>query len=176
MHEQVMIDHISERLNISDCSVKVISLMASEDTLIKRIGGDVEKGIRTTDVLDRSIAKIPLYRELDSIKVYREKNSGGNRYRNHEPLTTAVCRFNYCTDGKIVAKTVDKARKIVYTVFIGNEAEETQARHTQREWFPWLKDSSLCRCGIPPPAALPNRTSSRAVFPRQGAMRRTECA
>lgn len=69
MHEQAIIDSILERLNVTDCRVKCISLMVDEENLRERLMADVSSGVRTVDVICRSIARIPLYRDLDTIKI-----------------------------------------------------------------------------------------------------------
>ena len=69
MHQQSIIDSITERLDAANCDVKYISLIADEDTLRKRLMKDVERGIRTADAIDKSIARIPLYQELNTIKI-----------------------------------------------------------------------------------------------------------
>ena len=69
MHQQSIIDSILERLDLSACQVKSISLLASEHTLRNRLQADVDSGIRTADVIERSVARIPLYQELSTIKV-----------------------------------------------------------------------------------------------------------
>lgn len=69
MHEQSIIDTIIERIDITGLEVKVISLIISEKALTERIMPDVKSGIRKIDVLGRSIARIPLYQTLHSIKI-----------------------------------------------------------------------------------------------------------
>ena len=69
MHQQSIIESILERLDLSDCQVKSISLLASENTLRNRLQADVDSGIRAADVIERSVARIPLYQELSTIKV-----------------------------------------------------------------------------------------------------------
>ena len=49
--------------------MKCISLLADEATLRQRLTADVERGVRTADVIDRSVARIPLYQELNTLKV-----------------------------------------------------------------------------------------------------------
>ena len=66
MHQQFIIDSIIEKLDISNCDVKCISLIANETNLRERLMADVEKGIRTADVIDRSIARISLYQTLNT--------------------------------------------------------------------------------------------------------------
>ena len=69
MHQQAIIDSILERLDTAGCKVKCISLLADEATLRQRLTADVERGVRTADVIDRSVARIPLYQELNTLKV-----------------------------------------------------------------------------------------------------------
>ena len=69
MHQQAIIDSILERLDTANCRVKSISLLADEATLRQRLTADVERGVRTADVIDRSVARIPLYQELNTLKV-----------------------------------------------------------------------------------------------------------
>ncbi|MDD4689471.1 MAG: hypothetical protein PHE51_06965 [Eubacteriales bacterium] len=69
MHEQSIIDSILSRLNPNDCNVNNISLIASESAMKQRIMKDVEDRIRTVDVLERSVVRIPLYEKLDTIKI-----------------------------------------------------------------------------------------------------------
>lgn len=75
MHEQSIIDTILEAIDHSDFNVLVISLLATKETLKQRIMRDVEAGIRTVDVLERSIKRIPLYQNVDSVKVHTDGKS-----------------------------------------------------------------------------------------------------
>ena len=69
MHQQAIIDGILKRLDTEHCYVRSISLLADEVTLQERLMKDVQQGIRTADVIERSIARIPLYRQLDTIRI-----------------------------------------------------------------------------------------------------------
>ena len=69
MHQQSIIDSILEKLDTQNCEVKCVSLMADENTLRERLSADVEKGIRSEDVIERSIARIPMYQALSTIKI-----------------------------------------------------------------------------------------------------------
>lgn len=69
MHQQSIIDSILEKLDAKNCDVKCISLITDEINLRKRLTADVENGIRTVDVIDRSVARISLYHTLDTIKI-----------------------------------------------------------------------------------------------------------
>ncbi len=69
MHEQNIIDSIVSRLDVQDCDVKIISLICSADVLRKRLQKDINNGIRTADVIERSIARRSLYDSLNTIKI-----------------------------------------------------------------------------------------------------------
>ena len=47
--------------------MKCVSLVADEKTLYERLSMDVERGVRSEDVIERSIARIPIYQTLDTI-------------------------------------------------------------------------------------------------------------
>ena len=69
MHEQTIIDYIVSRLDTANCKVHLISLVCSEQALQARLRKDVDAGIRTEDVISRSIERIPLYDKLNTYKV-----------------------------------------------------------------------------------------------------------
>ena len=69
MHEQSIIDSILERIDIMNCTVNCFSLTASEKSLRDRLSNDIERCIRTGDVIDRSIARLPLYQMLNTTKI-----------------------------------------------------------------------------------------------------------
>ena len=69
MHQQGIIDSIVERLDMKNCAVKCISSLVDEKNLRNRLTADVEMGIRTSDVIERSVERIPLYRDLNTIKI-----------------------------------------------------------------------------------------------------------
>lgn len=69
MHEQSIIDGIINELDTENCMVKKISLTVDEMNLQKRLKADVARGIRTADVIDKSVARISMYQALDTIKI-----------------------------------------------------------------------------------------------------------
>ena len=69
MHEQSIIDEIINSLDTGDARVIKISLMIDETNLRKRLSADIAMGIRSNDVIDRSVARINMYQILDTIKV-----------------------------------------------------------------------------------------------------------
>ena len=74
MHEQGIIDDILSRLhkeeNVAARSYQVrkVSLVCTEEELKARICRDIEKGIRDSSVIERSLAYLPLYEALDTVK------------------------------------------------------------------------------------------------------------
>lgn len=64
MHEQSILDSILANIDRTNCDTKIISLICSQDTLRKRLENDIHDGIRTRDVVERSVKRIPLYEQL----------------------------------------------------------------------------------------------------------------
>ena len=75
MDKQSIMDSIIERLDLSICTVKCISLVASEDTLRQRLSCDVERGVRTVDVIEKSVSRIPLFQALDTVKIDTDRKT-----------------------------------------------------------------------------------------------------
>lgn len=69
MHEQGIIDEILSHLNVNGVKVKTISLICNEHSLKERLQKDVDAGLRSTDVIERSVKRIPLYEKLDTKKI-----------------------------------------------------------------------------------------------------------
>lgn len=69
MDHQAIIDSILEKLNLINCDLKVISLVADESSLRERLQNDIDNGKRQNDIIDRSIARLTNYDDIDSIKI-----------------------------------------------------------------------------------------------------------
>lgn len=69
MHEQNIIDDMIKHLDIKDCQVYPISLVLDEKSLRKRLQKDVDNNIREQSVIERSVQRIPLYHQLNTIKI-----------------------------------------------------------------------------------------------------------
>ncbi|MPM97312.1 hypothetical protein SDC9_144485 [bioreactor metagenome] len=69
MHEQSIIDDILSRLVTANCKIHLISLVCDEQALMARLKKDVDAGIRTEDVICRSVERLPLYEKLNTYKV-----------------------------------------------------------------------------------------------------------
>lgn len=69
MHEQSIIDTLLARIDTSECEVRKISIVCTEEALRKRLTKDVESGIRKADIIERSAARICLYEKLGTEKL-----------------------------------------------------------------------------------------------------------
>lgn len=69
MHEEATVDYIISHINTQNCKVHTISLVCSEAALQARLRKDVDAGIRTEDIIKRSIERISLYEKLNTHKV-----------------------------------------------------------------------------------------------------------
>ena len=69
MHEQKILDDVLCRLNKNNCVLYKFSLVCSQKALISRITKDVEMGIRTKDVISRSIERLENYHHMDTEKI-----------------------------------------------------------------------------------------------------------
>ena len=69
LHEQSIIDTIISGLDTEKSRIITVSLLCSEQELVQRLQKDVTAGIRTPDVIERSVQRIPMYQKLNTIKV-----------------------------------------------------------------------------------------------------------
>ena len=69
MHEQSIIDEILSRVDINHCHVYTFSLICSDDTLKAHLQTDIDAGIRSQDIIERSLERMKLYKQLNTIKI-----------------------------------------------------------------------------------------------------------
>lgn len=69
MHEQSIMDDILSRINSGDYQLYKFSLVCSQEVLTERIIQDVKEGLRTIDVLKRSILRIQNYLSMNTLKI-----------------------------------------------------------------------------------------------------------
>ncbi len=69
MHEQAIIDDILSHLHTENACVFCFSLVSDEKSLTERLQKDVTAGIRTPDVIERSVKRITLYEKINSIRI-----------------------------------------------------------------------------------------------------------
>ncbi len=73
MHEQKILDSILANVDRADCEIVAVSLICSESELTARLKKDIEAGRRSPDVIGRSIARIPCYAGLKTVKIQTDK-------------------------------------------------------------------------------------------------------
>lgn len=69
MHEQAIIDEILSKIDAEKCIIKIISLIADETNLKSRLTADILKGIRTPDVIERSMARNEMCKNLNTVRI-----------------------------------------------------------------------------------------------------------
>ena len=69
MHQQAIWDELCRRLPLEEVSIYRFSLLASPDELRRRLTSDIKVGLRSEDVIERSLDYLPLYRVLDTIHI-----------------------------------------------------------------------------------------------------------
>ena len=69
MHLQSIPDTILSMLDTEGVAVRQISLVCSPEALTERLRKDIDAGLRQSDVLERSLARIPLYAALKGEKL-----------------------------------------------------------------------------------------------------------
>lgn len=69
MHEQSIIDDLLSRLGRNDYKLYKFSLVCTERALISRIAKDIKNGVRTEDVIDRSVSRLGSYYQMDTDKI-----------------------------------------------------------------------------------------------------------
>lgn len=77
MHEQSILDDILAGVDCRDCQVKAVSLLCSPGTLRRRLEKDIANGLRTEDVIVRSMERLPLYHALHTIKIHTDHLDAG---------------------------------------------------------------------------------------------------
>ena len=95
MHRQDVIRQILSGLELAGVEVCPISLTADPQALRRRLEGDVAAGVRRADVVKRSLSYLPLYDNLDTVKldttdctpeqVARKLLAGGERWNRLRP-------------------------------------------------------------------------------------------
>lgn len=69
MHQQSIIEAICSKLDLIDTVCFSVSLICTEARLRERLQKDIRAGIRSMDVIERSVARVPFYEKLDTIKI-----------------------------------------------------------------------------------------------------------
>ncbi|WP_297638428.1 AAA family ATPase [uncultured Clostridium sp.] len=69
IHTDEIMNDILQQINIENVDVYKITLMCSKEELISRIEKDIKNGLRDIENINRSLEKLSLYDEMDTIKI-----------------------------------------------------------------------------------------------------------
>jgi hypothetical protein len=69
LHERHILDDLINALNLNGCTTHCFSLVSTEQALVERLNRDIAAGKRGGDIAERSVARISLYDELDTVKI-----------------------------------------------------------------------------------------------------------
>lgn len=69
MHQPETAQTILGRLDLSETNVRKYTLLCTESTLRNRIEQDIHDGLRSGDVLERSLNYLPLYDRQNTVKI-----------------------------------------------------------------------------------------------------------
>jgi len=69
MHEQGIIDRIREQLDTRGCETVAVSLACNGEALRQRLQRDIDRGLRTPDVIPRSLERLRCYDRLDTLRL-----------------------------------------------------------------------------------------------------------
>ncbi len=70
LHRQEMIDSLLARLDLRGVQTQVFTLMVTPEILRAHIEKDIAAGLRTPDVLSRSLERLAMYETLDTEKLF----------------------------------------------------------------------------------------------------------
>ncbi|WP_444645274.1 AAA family ATPase [Caproiciproducens sp. R1] len=69
MHQEPIIDKLLKNLNLEDVKVQKITLSISKEALTQRLKNAIERGERTSDALQGSLDRLPLYSKMNTIHI-----------------------------------------------------------------------------------------------------------
>lgn len=69
MQTQAILDDVRSRLAPGDYQTYCFTLTSSAESLTRRLQANIKAGLRQGDVLERSLARLPLYEKMATIKI-----------------------------------------------------------------------------------------------------------
>ena len=69
LHHQWILDNLIASLNHNGCTIHCFSLVSNKQALSERVTRDIAEGKREPGSTERSVAAIPLYDALDTVKI-----------------------------------------------------------------------------------------------------------
>lgn len=70
MHQEEIFQQILTRLQGKEFELYQFTLICTRQTLSERLEKDVQRGLREEDVIERSMARLPLYEKMSTIKIW----------------------------------------------------------------------------------------------------------
>jgi hypothetical protein len=69
LHEQKILDGLIARLNHDGCTIHCFSIVCSKQALAEGLSHDIAGGKLEPDIIERSVARLPLHDALDTVKI-----------------------------------------------------------------------------------------------------------
>jgi chloramphenicol 3-O-phosphotransferase len=69
MHQMPILTELLSRLQPGGCSIYTVTLICSPEALTARLQEDINAGRRLPDVLERSLSRLPLYRDMPTLHI-----------------------------------------------------------------------------------------------------------
>ncbi len=69
IHQEEILEQILRSLPECEFELFKFTLLCSESALRSRLEKDVETGIRQSDVIERSVSRLPAYESMDTVKI-----------------------------------------------------------------------------------------------------------
>lgn len=69
MDSQAILDSILSRLDLDGVAVRTFTLTATPEALTRRVEGDIARGVRQPGDAARSVARLPHYNAMDTVKL-----------------------------------------------------------------------------------------------------------
>jgi len=69
LHQQKILDDLIARLDHEGWAIHCFSLVSSKEALSERLSRDIAEGKREPGIIERSVARMPLYGALDTVKI-----------------------------------------------------------------------------------------------------------
>lgn len=66
LHQQNILDELISKLHTDGCHLHVFTLDCSPEALTQRLNKDIQAGVRSSDILNRTLPRLSLYKNMDT--------------------------------------------------------------------------------------------------------------